>query len=121
MHPLCVVSGRKPVSVTRRLQMAVDVGFAETTQGQLTASEKLLCKFGHAVKAYLAVDSSAKAAGGKPLLMLKPSRPSHRNVAPKLVPSEHPALSALETRTNALVSGVGGVDFQLPQFSLKDK
>ena len=87
-------------------------------KGRLTASEKLLRQFGRAVEAYIAVDSSAKSVGGKPLLMLKPSRLPRRNVAPT---PAHPDLSAIEARTDTLVGEVGGVDLKFPQFSLKNK
>ena len=112
---ICTKAGISHTTFYRWLRV---YGSLKQRKERLTASEKLLCQFGRAVEAYIAVDSSAKTVGGKPLLILKPSRPPRRNVAST---PAHPDLSAIEARTDTLVREVGGVDLKFPQFSLKNK
>ena len=90
---------------------------------RLTASEKLLGKFGRAVAAYLAVDAGVKEVGAKTLETLKASRRlrlGKARVSPP--PEEHPDLSAFEARTDELVGNFGNlVVFDMPKLSLKNK
>ena len=93
----------------------------------LTLAEQLLCDFGSAAEAYLEVSSTSVIIGSNDLA---PVIASHDAVAPEppetpddSSPSqnEDPKLSALESRTDELVSSVGEVVFDVPDFSLKNK
>jgi transposase-like protein len=98
-------------------------GSLKHRKGRLTASEKLLGKFGRAVEAYLAVDAGVKEVGAQTLETLKASRRLRRgkaSVSPP--PEEHPDLSAFEARTDELVGNFGNVTaFDMPKLSLKNK
>ena len=59
-------------------------GSLKHRKGRLTASEKLLGKFGRAVAAYLAVDAGVKEVGAQTLETLKASRRLRRGKASRL-------------------------------------
>ena len=93
----------------------------------LTPAEELLYDFGSAAEAYLEVSSTSGIIGSNDLA---PVIASHDAVAsePPETPddsspsqNEDPKLSALESRTDELVSSVGEVVFDVPYFSLKNK
>ena len=97
-------------------------GSLKHRKGRLTASEKLLGKFGRAVEAYLAVDAGVKEVGAQTLETLKASRRLRRGKARVSPPEEHPDLSAFEARTDELVGNFGNVTaFDMPKLSLKNK
>lgn len=90
---------------------------------RLTASEKLLVKFGRVVETYLAIDVSVKEVDAQPLEMLKPSRRPRSSKSPVSPPAEErPDLLAFEARTDALVGNLGNLAaFETPKFSLKNE